>query len=197
MDKSKKIENYFNEEHQFNKAIGILREIALKTELEETFKWAFPTYTLTNKNVLSICKFKNHFGIWFFNGVFLSDPLNVLENAQEGKTKAMRHWKFTRVEQINKNAVLAYMTEATENQKKGRVQTIAKSSKKIVKSALLSKNLAENSDLKSKFNSFSTYKQKEFHEYIATAKQEKTKIKRLEKILPMILEKKGLNDKYK
>ena len=197
MDKSKKIENYFNEKHDFKEAIGILREIILKTELEETFKWMFPTYTLNNKNVLAICKFKNHFGIWFFNGVFLTDTLNVLENAQEGKTKAMRHWKFSKIEKVEKNAVHTYVTEAIENQKNGRVLTPAKSSKEIIKSPLLAKNLAKDSTLKTKFEALSIYKQKEFHQYISTAKQEKTKLKRLEKILPMILEGKGLNDKYK
>jgi len=79
MDKSEKVEAYFAEEHQYKKAIGNLRDLVLKTELQETFKWMFPTYTLANKNVLALCKFKGHFGIWFFNGVFLSDPKNILE----------------------------------------------------------------------------------------------------------------------
>lgn len=197
MDKFEKIEVYFNEEHQYKKAIGILREIILKTKLEETYKWMFPTYTLDNKNVLSICKFKNHFGIWFFNGVFLSDPKNVLKNAQEGKTKAMRHWKFTSIEQINKIAVLGYINEAIENQKNGRTLPSAKVSKEIIISELLSKKLTDDSKLKKAFDLISNYKQKEFHEYIVTAKQEKTKLKRLEKILPMILEGIGLNDKYR
>ncbi|WP_236458895.1 MULTISPECIES: YdeI/OmpD-associated family protein [Flavobacterium] len=34
-------------------------------------------------------------------------------------------------------------------------------------------------------------------EYIETAKQEKTKLSRLEKIKPMIMKNIGLNDKYK
>jgi uncharacterized protein YdeI (YjbR/CyaY-like superfamily) len=47
------------------------------------------------------------------------------------------------------------------------------------------------------FETFSAFKQKEFLEYIATAKQEKTKITRFEKIKPMILQNIGLNDKYR
>ncbi|GMN09488.1 hypothetical protein MTsPCn9_00560 [Croceitalea sp. MTPC9] len=197
MDKSEKIEAYFAEEHHYKKAIGILREIALKTKMEETFKWMFPTYTVDGKNVLAICKFKNHFGIWFFNGVFLKDSLNVLKNAQEGKTKAMRHWKFTAEDQIDKNVVRGYMIEAIENQKNGRVLAPTKSTKKTVIPKLLSKKLADDKKLKSAFDEFSTYKQKEFYEYIETAKQEKTKLSRLGKILPMIMEGTGLNDKYR
>jgi len=37
----------------------------------------------------------------------------------------------------------------------------------------------------------------DFTEYIAQAKREATKQKRLEKIIPMILNNIGLNDKYK
>jgi uncharacterized protein YdeI (YjbR/CyaY-like superfamily) len=197
MDKSEKVEAYFAEEHHYKKAIGILRDLTLKTELEETFKWMFPTYTLDNKNVLALCKFKGHFGIWFFNGVFLSDPNNVLKNAQEGKTKAMRHWKFQSIDDINEKDVLAYVKEAIDNQKNGRVLAPSKSSKKVVIPALLSENLNKNKELKSAFEGLSSYKQKEFYEYIETAKQEKTKISRLEKIIPMILDGIGLNDKYR
>ena len=73
MDKSEKVEAYYDENHVFKEAISVLRDLVLKTSLEETFKWMYPTYTLKGKNVLAICKFKEHFGIWFFNGVFLSD----------------------------------------------------------------------------------------------------------------------------
>ncbi|WP_369793058.1 YdeI/OmpD-associated family protein [Flavobacterium sp. 316] len=47
------------------------------------------------------------------------------------------------------------------------------------------------------FEKFSPYKQHEFIEYIETAKQEKTKLSRFEKIKPMILANIGLNDKYR
>ena len=62
---------------------------------------------------------------------------------------------------------------------------------------LLQNELDRNSELNDKFNTFSPYKQREFIEYIITAKQEKTQISRLEKIIPMILEDRGLNDKYR
>jgi uncharacterized protein YdeI (YjbR/CyaY-like superfamily) len=40
-------------------------------------------------------------------------------------------------------------------------------------------------------------KQREYCEYISEAKRDATKLKRLEKIIPMIIEGVGLNDKYK
>lgn len=119
MDNSKKVETYFQENHLFKEEIATLRNLAHKTEATETFKWHAPVYTINNKNVFWIARFKNHFGLGFFNGVLLSDPKKVLENAQEGKTFAMRHWKFTKNDEIDEEGVLDYMIEALENQKKG------------------------------------------------------------------------------
>ena len=57
--------------------------------------------------------------------------------------------------------------------------------------------LKKDTQFNTAFQKFSPYKQKEFWEYMATTKQEKTKITRLEKIKPMILNSRGLNDKYR
>jgi uncharacterized protein YdeI (YjbR/CyaY-like superfamily) len=198
VDKSEKIEAYYEEEHLFKEAITQLRELVIKTDLEETFKWMFPTYTLNGKNVLAICKFKGHFGIWFFNGVFLSDSKNVLENAQEGKTQAMRHWKFKSRDEIKEKMVSAYINEAIENERKG-IRLAPKKKQAIV--VVLPKELKiafeNNPDLKKAFHALSPSRQKEHAEYISGAKREQTKEARLSKILPMILEGKGLNDKYR
>ncbi|WP_413512665.1 hypothetical protein [Myroides odoratus] len=37
--------------------------------------------------VVAVGRFKNHFSIWFYKGVFLQDTHSKLINAQEGKTK--------------------------------------------------------------------------------------------------------------
>ena len=198
MEKTEKVEQYFSEEHQFKKAIGNLRELALKTKMEETYKWLFPTYTLDGKNIIAICKFNKHFGIWFFNGVFLSDPHNVLENAQEGKTMAMRHWKFYTENEIDKTKVLGYINEAIENEKKGlKLISKKKAPIKIELPDELKAVLEANAVAKKAFEKLSPYNRKEYSEFISNAKQEKTKVTRLQKIIPMITEGKGLNDKYR
>lgn len=196
MDKREKIETYYAKDQKFKEGIALLREIALKTELEETLKWGAPIYTIENKNVLGILAFKSHFGIWFYNGVFLLDPKKVLSNAQEGKTKAMRHWKFTAVEEIEEKVVLAYMNEAITNQKKG-IALLPEKKKKTAIPVLLQHALENNPEAMDTFKALSPYKQGEYSEYVASAKQEKTKLSRLAKILPMISEGKGLHDKYR
>lgn len=199
MDRSEKVEHYYAEDHHFAKAVGRLRDLVLKTELEETYKWMFPTYTLEGKNVLSICKFKKHFGIWFFNGVSLKDKKQILENAQEGKTQDMRHWKFYSIHDIDETGVLAYMYEAIENQKNDRVFAPLKKNKvmKISAPKLLKEALNNNTKALIAFQNLSLCKQNKYSEYIASAKQEKTKHSRLAKILPIITKGNGLNDMYR
>ncbi len=198
MDKSEKVASYYEEQHRFKESIGVLRQLALEANLDETYKWNFPTYTLNSKNVLSICKFKNHFGLWFFNGVFLKDTKKVLKNPQEGKTQGMRHWKFNPIEDIDKISVLSYIQEAVENQKKGLTIIAKRSEKKnLVIPSLLTEALNNETELKKDFENLTPYKQREYCEYIISAKQEKTKVSRLQKILPMIKNGAGLNGRYR
>ncbi|QBA65640.1 hypothetical protein EQY75_09100 [Muriicola soli] len=173
-----------------------LRRLALQTELQEDLKWGIPVYTLKGKNVFGISAFKTHFGIWFFNGCYLKDPEGVLENAQEGKTKAMRHYKFSSLDEIMPDIVLAYMTEAVENQKKGLIHKPDRKKKTEIPAELL-QVLEKDPGLHKAFKQITPYKQREYCEYIASAKQLKTKHSRLAKILPMIREGLGINDMYR
>ena len=61
----------------------------------------------------------------------------------------------------------------------------------------LQQALADNKRAKNSFEQLTPGKQREYAEYISTAKREETKLKRIDKILPMIIAKKGLNDKYR
>ena len=119
MEVSEKLASYYEKDHHFKEGIALLRATAKKTQATETYKWSSPVYTFNDKNVFWIARFKHHFAIAFFNGVYLKDPNGVLENAQEGKTKAMRHWKFKSISEIDEKVVLQYLQEALENQKKG------------------------------------------------------------------------------
>jgi uncharacterized protein YdeI (YjbR/CyaY-like superfamily) len=95
----------------------------------------------------------------------------------------------------NETEILAYILEAIENEKQGKI--IKPSKKETIVSELLEKEMSQNKVLAEAFQKFSPYKQYEFLEYIETAKQQKTKLSRIEKVIPMILGNIGLNDKYR
>lgn len=197
MKKVNSVEEYIESHEQWVEALSILRTIINSTEMEETLKWSSPVYTINGKNVLGLGAFNHHFGLWFFNGVFLKDEKKLLINAQEGKTKALRQMRFTTIEDIDKKTVLTYVKEAIENQKLGKEIKVDRSKKETIIPVELKQELNKDTSYSSSFNNLTPYKQREYSEYIETAKREATKISRLEKIKPMILNGIGLNDKYK
>jgi len=196
MKKVNSVEEYIEVHSHFGEALTLLRQIINSTELEETLKWSAPVYTLNGKNVLGLGAFKNHFGIWFFNGVFLKDEKHLLSAAQE-TTKGLRQMRFESLSEIDKNAVLSYVKEVIENQKLGKELKPEKKGKEVMIPKALNETFKTNSVLHDAFKSLTPFKQREYAEYIDTAKRAETKQSRLEKIVPMILKGIGLNDKYK
>ncbi|NND51721.1 MAG: hypothetical protein HKN54_04890 [Flavobacteriaceae bacterium] len=197
MEKISSVEEYIEKHEKYSDALQFLREIMISTEFEETIKWSIPTYTINGKNVAGIGAFKNHFGIWFFNGVFLKDEEKLLRNAQDGKTKAMRQMVFKSIDDIDKNLVMKYVKEAIENQKAGKMVKADRSKKETVVPDELLNEFKNNPGLKSAFYDLAPYKQREYCDHVASAKREATKLNRLKKIKPMILDGVGLHDKYK
>ncbi len=174
--------------------IDYLKSIINKTELIETNKWGGIIYTINNKNVIGIGGFKSYFGVWFMNGVFLKDKNKVLVAANEN-TRALRQWRFQSKDEINEKLLLQYIHEAIENEKNGLA--IKPEKKETIISDFFSTQLNRDKNLSDNFLNLSPYKQREYLEYIDSAKQEKTKISRFEKIKPMIHQGIGLNDKYR
>lgn len=177
--------------------LDILKTIISKTALVETNKWGGCVYVLDNKNIVGVGGFKKFFTLWFFNGAYLKDEKKRLVNANEGVTKSLRQWRFTSKDEIIENEILAYIKEAIENENEGRIIKPEKTKDTITVPDILQKELNSSILLKKAFLNFTPYKQKEFIEYIETAKREETKLSRIEKIKPMILDNIGLNDKYR
>jgi uncharacterized protein YdeI (YjbR/CyaY-like superfamily) len=197
MKKVYSVEEYIEVNNHFVNELTLLRDIINKTELEETVKWSAPVYALHGKNVVGLGAFKNHFGIWFFNGAFLKDDQNLLVNAQEGKTKALRQMRFESMADINMSVVLAYVKEAIENQRLGKEIKPERKGKTVEIPNELQTVFKTNSELNASFKALSPGKQREYCEHIASAKRDATKQSRIEKITSMIIQGVGLHDKYK
>ena len=178
----------------WEKEVAYLQALVERTELTLEIKWGGPIYTLDGVNVVGVGGFKSYFGLWFFKGVLMSDPKKLLVNAQEGKTQAQRQLRFQSMDELDEAVVMTYLQEAIEIEKKGlKVNFEAQD----FHSPILEEALASDPVLAEAYDALTSYKQKEYREYIASAKQERTKHSRLEKIKPMILVGKGLNDRYK
>ena len=179
-----------------------LRQAILVPGLEETVKWGAPCYTAGGRNVIGLAGFKSYFGLWFHDGVELSDPLGVLINAQEGKTKRLRQWRFQSGREIRKRDVKAYAKEALEIAVAATRAPAGKTPKSPRAAAVrvpaqLQAALAGDSKAAAGFESLSPTKRREYAEYVAEAKRDATKLRRIEKILPMIAAGTGLSDRYR
>lgn len=197
MERYTSVEEYFENHPEWLKELEFLRELTLKTDFVETVKWGAPTYTVNGKNVMGIGAFKSYVGLWFFNGIFLTDKENKLINAQDGKTKGMRQWRFNSLNEMDSELILSYMKEAIENQMQGKMIKVSRSKNPVEIPDELKAILDTNSDLKIAFEKFSPSKQREFTEHISSAKRDATKQSRIEKIVPIILKGIGLHDKYR
>ena len=196
MKSFKTVDEYILNAKYGKSILMVLRDILLSTELEETIKWGGPVYTLNGKNIIGIGSFKSYVAIWFYQGALLKDIENVLINAQEDITKALRQWRFSNLNEIDEKLILKYINEAINNQKKG-LEIKADRNKKLINPHELKEELKQNKQLEISFNQFTPGRKREFAEFVSSAKQEETRKKRVQRIIPLILQNIGLNDKYR
>ena len=190
----KTVTTYIAELDKWQELVIALIDIIHTTELVETIKWNMPVYTINNKNVVALGAFKNHVSLWFIQGVFLEDAYGKLVNAQEKRTKAMRHWRFTKMEDVDPPLVQAYLEEAIQNQKDGKelLPTRSKQRKPLLIPDLLQQVLDNNAEVKMCFDALKLTQKRNHCNFINQVKQLATKKRRLERIIPLILAGKGI-----
>lgn len=193
---AKSVEEYLTKHSGWEPHLIQLRELLLSSGLEETVKWGAPAYTLNGKNVVGIAAFNNHCALWFHQGALLKEHTALLHNPGKDGPKAMRQVRFGKGQEINPDLLRGYVLEAMQNQREGRVIKPAQG-KTLEMPAELLAAMDEDESLKQKFENLTPGRQREYAQHIAEAKRETTKLKRLEKIKPMIKDGKGLYDKYK
>jgi uncharacterized protein YdeI (YjbR/CyaY-like superfamily) len=189
---AKTVDYYLKQKERWTPELTKLREILLSTSLEESVKWGMPSYSAYGQNIVGLGAFANHFCLWFHQGALLADKENVLMNAQEGKTKAMRQWRMTRAQDIKPALLKRYLKEAMKLAEAGEAIKPARGTPVAVP-APLKTALAQNKAAAAAFKSLTPGKRREYADYVKDAKRDDTKLRRIEKIVSGV----GLNDKYK
>jgi len=196
MKSYKTVDEFILDSKNGKEILIVLREIIRSTELTETIKWGSPVFTLNDKNVVGLGSFKSYTGLWFYQGVFLKDDDQVLINASEEMTKALRQWRFTSVDEIDDQLVLKYVNEAIQNLKQGK-ELKPDRSKPVIIPDELTDIFNEDKELEICFNKFTVGRQREFTYFVSSAKLTETRKARIQKIIPLILKNIGMNDKYR
>ena len=196
MQRARSVDDYIANANNWQDELIRLREILCSTPLTEEVKWGAPCYTYEGKNVVGIGAFKSYFGLWFHQGALLKDDKKVLINAQKGKTRALRQWRMTRSSEIKPSIIKRYVKEAIAHVDAGR-EIKARHAKTVDVPEELTNAMRKYKGATAAFRSLTPGRQREYSEYVASAKRDATKQSRIEKILPMIAAGIGLNDRYR
>ena len=193
---AKSVDQYLANHAEWAAVLTPLARVLRATELEETIKWGAPVFVLDGHHVVGLMAFKRYAGLWFFDGALLDDPDDVLVNAQAGKTRGLRQWRYTPDDPVDESRVADYVARAIENARAGRRLT-PQPAAPIRLPAELERALAEDAGLRASFDQLTPGRRREFAAYVAEAKREATRESRVEKILPLIRRGEGLGDRYR
>lgn len=189
-----KVDGFLRKVKQWQEEYEKLRRIVLDCELTEDFKWMHPCYTLESKNIVLIHGFKEYIALLFHKGVLLKDPHGILIQQTEN-VQAARQIRFTNVEEIieKESIIKDYIYEAIEVEKAGLEVEFKKNTDFIIPDEFQTK-LDEIPDLKNAFEALTPGRQRAYLHHFSEPKQSKTRVSRVEKWIPQILDGKGLND---
>jgi len=184
---------YFQPNSRWAEPLALLRELLLFSGLVEDFKWGKPTYTHNGENTAILFEYKDSCALGFFKGALLKDEAKILVAPGE-HSQAMRMAKFTRADEVRTKAetLRAYLAEALALNDAG--EEITFTHKDVEMPEELSQILEHSPEAKLAFHSLTPGRQRAYMLYFADAKQSKTRIARIEKYLPRILDGKGMLD---
>ncbi|MDB5813828.1 MAG: hypothetical protein JWN23_945 [Rhodocyclales bacterium] len=189
-----KVDFYFGKDKKWQAETRKLRTIVLGCELTEELKWGVPCYALQDNNIVLIHTFKEYCALLFFKGALLKDAKGILVQ-QTKNTQAARQIRFTSVREIGQmeSVMKAYIAEAIKVEKAGLKVDFKKTEEFAIPEEVQEK-LDEQPALRTALDALTPGRQRGYLLYFSAAKQSKTRVARIEKCIPKILDGKGLDD---
>jgi uncharacterized protein YdeI (YjbR/CyaY-like superfamily) len=189
-----KVDWFFNKAEKWNDEYDTLRKICLDCGLTEELKWGCPCYTFEKKNIVLIHGFKEYCALLFHKGVLLTDSDGILIQ-QTKNVQSARQLRFTDVHEIIEieHIIKTYIDEAIEVEKTGLEMEFKKTDEFKVPKEFQQK-LDENPTLNAAFETLTPGRKRGYLLHFSGAKQSKTRMRRVEKCIPIILSGKGLQD---
>lgn len=181
-------------EKRWSAEFAALRQLCLRSGLNEGLKWGQACYDLDGRNVVLIHGFKDYCALLFVKGALLKDPKGILIQ-QTRNVQAARQIRFTSLADINrqKAAVNAYLSEAIAVEKSGaKVEMKSVPQFDVPEEFLMA--LGDDPKLAEAFRALTPGRQKGYLLHFAGAKQSATRAARVKKHSPRILKGLGLDD---
>jgi uncharacterized protein YdeI (YjbR/CyaY-like superfamily) len=159
-------------------------------DVMEDWKWG-PNFNV-NGMVCGVWGFKDHVKLVFFKGSAMKDKYKLFNQGKENEGN--RSINFSSTDKIDDKKIIEYLKEAAEINRKGI--KLAKKEIKVIMPATLVKALNKDKASKAYFESLAPSHRRDYADYISQAKQEETQLRRLDKVMEMLADKRTLNDKY-
>lgn len=199
MPKNNAVDDYISRQDPFAQEIILhLRDIIHQssTEICETIKWRQPCFE-SNGLVCAIAAFKKHVNFSFFKGKLLNDSAQIFSASENNELAAL---KFAKLSDVPVDDILTnYVQQAialNNTSHTGKRKVVRKDKADLVIPEDLTSALAENPIAKKVFNDFSYSKQKDYIEWLTSAKREAIRASRLATALEWISEGKARHWKY-
>lgn len=167
-----------------------LRHICRNMGLEETVKWAHPTYMHAGRNIAIFGAFKGDFRLSFMNPSLLKDTEGVLEpQGPNSQTPGMI--RFTNVEQVGamEPVIGSYLQQLMVHAEAGTKPP--KVEREIGMPDELTEALDTDPELAEAFNALTPGRQKSYLFNLNKAKQSATRVTRIERFRKKIIAGKG------
>lgn len=196
-----RIDNYIEKAQPFAQPVmNKLREIIHKAcpEVQETIKWGMPSFDYMGP-ICSFASFKNHCSFGFWKTSLLKNPEKYLQERSAQGGEAMGNLgKMTSVKDLPPARVLIdFIRQSMKLNEDGiKVEKKKPETKVIPTPPELKKALDKNTKARFYFDKFSPSQQKEYNVWIADAKSEATRNKRIADAIEWISVGKIRNWKY-
>ncbi|MDE0056101.1 MAG: YdeI/OmpD-associated family protein [Gammaproteobacteria bacterium] len=193
LPRNPKVDEALSDSQRWWQETDALRDVLLQCGLTEELKWRLPCYTHEGRNICIIQPMKDFVALLFFKGALLKDPDGILERQGPNSRTGFRT-RFTSVQDIAglANSVKAYAREAVEVEEAGlQVEQVPN----FAYPEELTEMFDEDPDFKAAFDQLTPGRQRGYVLHFAGAKQSKTRVTRIEKHRPRILEGKGIQDR--
>ena len=171
-----------------------LREILLSAGLDEVFKWRGPCYVHAGDNVVFLGVFKDCASLGFFKGVLLIDPDGLLKKPGEN-SRIARVFKARSVEEIERSeaALRVLLAQAMKLAEDGVKVDLPQAEPELPEELITA--LEEDAELAEAFAALTPGRQRGWAITIGQPKQAATRVARIAKARPQILEGKGIHDR--
>lgn len=172
-----------------------LRPVLLQAGLEEEFKWYKPCYAHEGSNVVIFQPFKELCALLFFKGALLEDPDGALKEQGENTRSALR-LEFRSVADVTaaKSTIAALVQDAIRVEQAGLSVPKRAATDDGPYPDELDLMLDADSVLRDAWDRLTPGRRRGWLLHFNGAKQSKTRVARIERAMPRILEGFGMHD---